>query len=232
MNPPKPKFELARVSGTPVSDAELLTDLKLVANELERSTVPQKTYGKLGKYDYSTVIRHFGSWNAALLEAGLDLSNEVQFSDERLFENVLVLWQHFGRQPRRRELSSPPSTISQSPYRRRFGSWSVALERFVAYANSPEAESVAATTLSAITAKRTGRDPSPRLRWKVLHRDRFTCQHCGASPAKTIGVDLHVDHIVPWIRGGETTIENLQTLCSRCNLGKGTLDQRDETFVK
>ncbi len=68
-------------------------------------------------------------------------------------------------------------------------------------------------------------DPSLRLRWKVLHRDRFTCHHCGAGPAKTIGVDLHVDHIVPWSRGGETAMENLQTLCSQCNLGKGSLER-------
>jgi hypothetical protein len=232
MNPPRPKFELARVSGAPVSDEELLTDLRLVASKLDRSTVPQKTYGELGKYDYSTVIRHFGSWNAALLAAGLDLSNEIQISDARLFENLLALWQHFGRQPRRRELSHPPSIISQSPYLRRFGSWSVALERFVAYANSPEAESETVTSSSATGAKRTSRDASLRLRWKVLHRDRFTCQHCGASPAKTVGVDLHVDHIVPWSRGGETTMENLQTLSSRCNLGKGNLDPRHGTFVK
>ena len=232
VNPPKPKFKLARVSGAPVTDEELLVDLRLVAGKLDRSTVPQKTYGKLGRFDYSTITRHFGSWNAALLAAGLNLSNEIQISDERLFGNLLALWQHFGRQPRRRELSHPPSTISQSPYLRRFGSWSVALERFVAYANASEDESEAGISLSATPTRKTGRDPSLRLRWKVLHRDRFTCQHCGASPATTIGVELHVDHIVPWSRNGETTMENLQTLCSQCNLGKGNLDPRDRTFVK
>jgi 5-methylcytosine-specific restriction endonuclease McrA len=54
-----------------------------------------------------------------------------------------------------------------------------------------------------------------------MQRDRLTCPACGASPAKENGVELHVDHFVPWSRGGETTLENLQTLCSRCNLGKG-----------
>ncbi len=230
MNPPRPKLEVARVSGAPVSDEELLADLKLVATKLERNTVPQKTYSKVGKYDYSTLIRRFGSWNAALLAAGLSLSNEIHISDERLFENLLSLWQHFGRQPRRSELTHALSTVSQSPYLRRFGSWTVALERFVAYANASEAESEAVGSFSATTARRTGRDPSLRLRWKVLLRDRFTCQHCGASPAKTIGIDLHVDHVVPWSRGGETVMENLQTLCSRCNLGKGNLNPLDGDY--
>jgi 5-methylcytosine-specific restriction endonuclease McrA len=32
-----------------------------------------------------------------------------------------------------------------------------------------------------------------------------------------------VDHIVPWSKGGETILENLRTLCSKCNLGKGNV---------
>jgi 5-methylcytosine-specific restriction endonuclease McrA len=56
-----------------------------------------------------------------------------------------------------------------------------------------------------------------------LQRDRFTCCACGASPALSPGVELHVDHIVPWSKGGETGLENLQTLCSVCNLGKSNV---------
>ncbi len=35
-----------------------------------------------------------------------------------------------------------------------------------------------------------------------------------------MGVELHVDHTVPWSKGGETVLGNLRTLCSDCNLGK------------
>ena len=51
----------------------------------------------------------------------------------------------------------------------------------------------------------------------------FTCKICGASPAKDPNVELHVDHIKPWAKGGETVLDNLQTLCSKCNLGKSDL---------
>lgn len=219
-------FELVRVKGAPVSDEDLLEDLRRVAQTTGES-VTQKTYDTFGSFSRSTVERRFGTWNAALLAAGLAVANELHLSDERLFENLLTLWQHLGRQPRRRELSQPPSTISESPYNRRFGSWSGALQAFVAYANASEADvelQVRSSDGSGVVRK-GGRDPSLRLRFKVLQRDRFTCQHCGASPAKALGVELHVDHIVPWSRGGETVLENLQTLCARCNLGKSNMHE-------
>ncbi len=72
--------------------------------------------------------------------------------------------------------------------------------------------------------KQTSRDPSLRLRFQVLKRDNFTCCQCGASPAKDSSVKLHVDHIKPWSKGGETVRENLKTLCLKCNLGKSNLE--------
>lgn len=69
----------------------------------------------------------------------------------------------------------------------------------------------------------TTRVISNKLRYQVLKRDKFKCCACGASPAKDSSVELHIDHIVPWSKGGETTMENLQTLCSKCNLGKSDL---------
>ena len=57
-------------------------------------------------------------------------------------------------------------------------------------------------------------------RFRILLRDGFQCQSCGASPLRTPGTELHVDHILPWSSGGETVDSNLQSKCSRCNLGK------------
>ncbi len=218
------RFRIERVSGQPVSDAELLADLKRVAKHTGKTTVGEKEYRRLGKYDDSTVTRRFGSWNSALMAAELDLSHSPGLADEQLFENILRLWSHYGRQPRRRELEEPPSTVSQSPYLRRFGSWGSALQQFVEFANANEAGAAPPDQSSASPVKSTPRDPDLRLRFRVLQRDRFTCQSCGSSPANSIGVELHVDHTVPWSKGGETVFENLQTLCDRCNLGKGNMN--------
>lgn len=59
------------------------------------------------------------------------------------------------------------------------------------------------------------------LRYKVLSRDKFKCVGCGASPATDSKCRLHIDHIIPFSKGGKTTLENLRTFCEKCNLGKG-----------
>lgn len=59
---------------------------------------------------------------------------------------------------------------------------------------------------------------SDSIRYDVFYRDHFKCKICGASSDQ--GVQLHVDHIIPVSKGGKSTIDNLQTLCERCNIGK------------
>ena len=86
----EPSFKLSRVSGAPVSDSELIADLQRVAQALTSNTVPQKKYGEIGVYDYSTVIRRFGSSNEGLHLVSLFLSNELCISGDRLFENLLA----------------------------------------------------------------------------------------------------------------------------------------------
>jgi len=53
------------------------------------------------------------------------------------------------------------------------------------------------------------------LRWQVWGRDNFTCQECGSRKCLTI------DHIFPESKGGKTELNNLQTLCKKCNNKKG-----------
>jgi hypothetical protein len=215
------RFLLSRSPNAPVSSAELLADLQRAAEAAGTKSIGGRLYPKYGKYSVVTVSKRFGSWNKALTEAGLEISNEFNISDERLFENMMVLWEHYGRQPRRRELAHQPSTISQGPYNRRFGSWTKALEQFVEYANSQD--KTPPNPIEVASGYRTSRDPSLRLRFRILKRDNFSCRACGASPAITPGLELHVDHIIAWSVGGETTEENLQTLCEACNLGKSNV---------
>jgi hypothetical protein len=60
------------------------------------------------------------------------------------------------------------------------------------------------------------RPPIPAwLRWKVFRRDHYKCVKCGRH------WDLTADHIIAFSKGGQTTFENLQTLCRWCNSQKG-----------
>lgn len=213
----EPRFRIERVR-TPVSDDDLISDIRRVAQLVGSNAVSFRLYSELGNYSPSTAASRFGTWNNALIAAGLEIGGERDIIDERLFENLMCLWEHYGRQPRLRELARPPSTISSGPYQRRFGSWMKSLEQFVEYANAGEARP---PELCEPTSRRkTSRDPSLRLRFRVLKGDNFCCRACGASPALKPGLSLHVDHIKPWSGGGETIEDNLQTLCQTCNLGK------------
>jgi superfamily II DNA or RNA helicase len=67
------------------------------------------------------------------------------------------------------------------------------------------------------TEKRRKRELSDAEKEQVKRRDNYTCLCCGASGR---GIRLQIDHIVPYNLGGETTVENSQTLCSVCNREK------------
>jgi hypothetical protein len=64
------------------------------------------------------------------------------------------------------------------------------------------------------------------LWWAVLARDHWTCCSCGRS-ARQEGVLLEVDHILPRSHGGTNAMDNMQTLCRRCNQGKSNRDSTD-----
>lgn len=68
-----------------------------------------------------------------------------------------------------------------------------------------------------IIEKRIPRKHIPfALKLAVFKRDNFRCVVCGKG--KESG--LHADHKIPVIQGGTDDMENLQTLCSSCNLSK------------
>ena len=229
---PNFKVELRRRD---LSEEELLADLRRVASEVGSKTVTVLEYKDRGKFGSTTVLRRLGSWNVALEKAGLKAPNRQNIPDDELFENIVAVWTALGRQPFGRELDkgSGLSSISLGTYEKRFGSWNNALIAFDEFINFEEkndappieAENadqvIGAASQSGVTKHKTKREISDRMRFKILMRDGFSCQSCGKSPTMERGVELHVDHKLPWSKGGETVEENLQTKCSKCNLGKG-----------
>lgn len=216
-----------------IPDAELLDDLKKVADELRTDRLSSRDYDSNGgKFTAGTIGARFGSWNNALQKAGLKLILKHNPSSIELFKNLEEVWVKLGRQPVSRDMRRPVSEFSHSSYISKFGTFRKALEEFVKFINSDSAQGTdkieieqnASETTQAnelIYKHKTKRYPSERLKVQVLMRDGNKCRLCGRT---LTGDNIHFDHIFPWSKGGETVLENLQILCEAHNLAKGNLE--------
>ncbi len=224
------KFELNDFHRN-TSDEELLNDLKAVSNIINKDTVTMEEYNQYGKYHSTTLTRRFGSWFLCLQKAQLQMSrSKIGISNEALFDNIEKVWIKLGKQPSYTQMEEY-GEFSIGTYTKRFGGWRKALEAFIDYVNSTEIKidesEPTSDTTSDVANHITRRDINLRMRFIVMKRDNFKCCMCGRSPATTPGLELHIDHIIPWSKGGETVIDNLQTLCSDCNLGKSNLSETE-----
>ncbi|HPC08383.1 MAG TPA: HNH endonuclease [Smithella sp.] len=222
---------------TKAAPEQFIPDLKRVATLLGKPSVTTEEYRDHGRFAPSTVSNHFGTWFAALDAAGLNRTRTLHVTDEEYFENLEQMWVHLGRQPHYTDVQKPFSRYSAGAYEKRFGSWRKALEAFVVFVNQesdktrqsrpPASKKKKEYTMPAVQQK-PSRYISWRLRFLVMRRDDFKCRICGRSPALQPGLVLHVDHVKAWIKDGETVMDNLQTLCEQCNVGKSDLSMKKE----
>jgi hypothetical protein len=223
------KFQV-RLRRRNIPSEEILADMQRVAKELSQKTITRLEYDSKGSFGATTVLRRFKQWNLALEQAGLETPNRQHIPDEELFENLADVWSKLGRQPFGRDLDRTDelSKFALGTYEKRFGSWNKALIAFSTFIESGEVNEVPSFPDAKTSSKRTKRKINWRLRAQVLIRDNCICQMCGISPSKDPHAVLHVDHIKPWSKGGETLIENLRTLCAVCNIGKSDLEPSEE----
>ena len=221
-----------------ISNQSLLEDMKRVSKALQKDSISTKDYSENGKYKVQTILSRFGSWGEALKHAELQMTGFKEISDIELFEEIERIWVYKGSQPTTTDIKNGISKYSLNTYMRRFGGWRNALKAFLDYINeeyvfveklqkSKNNKDKSTIKENSNSNHSTPRDPNLRLKFLVLKRDNFKCCMCGRSPATTAGLELHIDHIVPWSKGGETVIDNLQTLCSDCNLGKSNLSETE-----
>ena len=229
------------------TDGDFFADMRRIALSLNKNSITTGEYEEHGRYNRSSMLRKYKSWDTILKLAGLEstsyrLGKGKEISDDELFQDIERVWIKLGRQPTITDVKNGEFSFGQNTFVRRFGGWRGTLEAFVKYINSedetkpvndeiedkpyretsPPTKEIQATTPHK-SSRKTTRDINLRLRFKVMQRDNFKCCICGKSPATSPNVTLHIDHIKPWSKGGETTIDNLQTLCSDCNLGKSDL---------
>lgn len=220
--------------GKGLTDEALLSELQRVASELHRTTFTRAEFNERSNVSYTVVFRRFGNWRKALERAGLSVSPVGRrYSDDECFENLLRVWTQLGRPPQYKEMAGPESIVGPKAYVKRWGTWNKALHAFVERVNSDvdtsslivssssPPENVGNRVIRSRVSPADAHEIRLGLRYTVLKRDHFRCVVCGSSPATKHDCLLHVDHIVPWSKGGKTVVENLRTLCDQCNLGKG-----------
>ena len=207
-----------------ITDEDIIDDLLHVKNDiLKKNTIKMREYFQHGKYGAKAVRNHFGNWNNLLEKLGIEINRVSQhLSKEDIFNIIYDLWLNIGRQPTMREFEAMTHHTKKIIISN-FGKWTSCLKEFVYWANANNKQDQLGIATKVETNHTTSREPSLSLRFAVLKRDNYKCVICGRSPATTPGLELHVDHILPYSRGGETVIDNLQTLCSDCNLGKSDI---------
>jgi HNH endonuclease/Homing endonuclease associated repeat len=212
------KFDLA-AKRIRLSDEELVLALQTAAESFGANYFTSTQYDSLsGKRPHSaTVIDRFGSWKKALELIGISGGRERRHSAEQLILNLEAVWKELGFPPGKRQIATLGAKISESPYKRYWGSVRSACEALAAFHNG----SISREQLLTGNITESSRTTIPlKDRWAVLKRDNYRCAKCGASPSNDHQVELEVDHIHPVAKGGGNALENLQTLCRSCNQGK------------
>ena len=64
--------------------------------------------------------------------------------------------------------------------------------------------------------RKSDRQISQQVSWKVYRRDGFKCRYCGVED-----MPLTVDHLITWESGGPSTEANLVAACRKCNGARG-----------
>lgn len=238
------KFELRKYQGSKIPRDKILAELERVAKIFNYVDFRQDDFDKHASISNYTVYREFGSWQNALVflsnylkDKGINFkitTRRSSYSDKELFEEMERIWVKIGHQPSKDEWHSADYKISYDTYPRHFDSWQNACLKFIEY-KSGHAILAEPSEIQSKNEKveenkyginlepqktRCTRTISLSIRVKVLARDKFKCVFCGKSPAINVGTLLHIDHVVPFSKGGTNTIDNLQTLCEECNLGK------------
>lgn len=210
-------------SGPKVTKQEIIDSLTAFARERGAESFTQKAYDAWPKRVLcaSQINVRFGGWAKAMERAGLAPQWNFSKDPTEMVELFLDCWEENDDCPTekvfQKYLLKHDSKYGVQHYKRYFGGIRRLSKRVVEFHAKRISEK---QLLERWERPRRRRGPiAPSLRFEVLKRDNHKCVVCGRS-AKD-GVTLEVDHIVPVASGGTDVLSNLQTLCERCNKGKG-----------
>lgn len=152
------------------------------------------------------------------------------FTKEYLLAKLIELSNRLGHSPSQRDVDNLPGFPSRGAYRKHFGTFAKAMKKAglpligLGSLSLNHPYNSKHPRFKARIENRRGLGISKnhlKIRFGILERDGFTCKYCGRTPEN--GAKLVIDHIVPFSKGGKTTLENLVTSCFECNMGKSDI---------
>jgi len=72
--------------------------------------------------------------------------------------------------------------------------------------------------------RKNPRSPNKQLRQQIIERDGLTCFYCKKELCEK---EVAIDHVKPYSKHGETSLDNLVVSCKSCNSKKHTKDVED-----
>ncbi len=137
VNIPATKFKVERVDVGRLlekirpacySDEQLIVLLQKAAKNLGGTIKSSELSLYKGMPDLATYIKHFGSWNKALLAAELPINQRRKSWDKQsVIEALQRKSMELGRTPSAKDVENDPTMPSPSCYARLFGTWSAAI---------------------------------------------------------------------------------------------------------
>lgn len=112
-----------------ITSEDLLDELHRLSGKLQKTPTASEMR-EHGRFSIGAYQSHFGSWNNAIEEAGLEVNLEQTYKvtkRELMFE-LYRLANELGKVPTAFEMSEH-GAYSFEPYQRHFGSWSNAVDR-------------------------------------------------------------------------------------------------------
>jgi hypothetical protein len=81
------------------SEENLIGELQRVDKLLNKNTLSKREFTKYLRVSVQPLHSKFGSFNSALVKAGLNISRLRNITDEDLLQEIERVWNQLGRQP-------------------------------------------------------------------------------------------------------------------------------------
>lgn len=95
--------------------------------------------------------------------------------------------------------------------------WNAIRDRLIALGKIQVVDGAIDIPLAHKWMRLDGREAIPaHIRRAVFERDGKLCVYCGSEEGP-----FHLDHVLPFSRGGLTSVDNLVVSCAPCNFSKG-----------